>query len=149
MTNNDRNRPNGDRRTAPIRTLVVDDSSHWLEPLCYFLESHSGIALVGTASDGVEALASIERLRPELVVLDVQMPRMDGLETVTLIRGRFPETRIVMMSFDDSPAVRKSCEAWGAHAFVPKSAPPASLLDEVFRICDRSHPGAADTVPKI
>ena len=126
---------------------MVDDSLHWLEPLCDFLGIHEEIDLVGSATDGVEALRCIEKLRPELVLIDVQMPGMDGLETVSLIRGRFRETRILMMSFDDDPAVRESCAAYGAHAFVPKSAAPDSLLDEIFRICKRTGSPAARPDP--
>jgi DNA-binding NarL/FixJ family response regulator len=120
--------------------VVVDDSIPWLEALCGFLRSHPGIAVVGTAPDGVEGLSLIHRLQPELVVLDVQMPRMNGIDTAAVISRRLPETRIVMMSLNDDTVTRERCGASGAHAFLPKSTTPDSVLEEIFRICDRTRP---------
>lgn len=137
------NQPPAAPATEPIRTLVVEDSRKWLEPLCLFLATHPGIAVVGTAGDGLEALGRVESLRPELVLLDVQMPRMTGLEAAALIRARFPATRILMMSFDEDSVTLESCMAAGAHAFISKQTAASLLLPEILRICGRAAPLSA------
>lgn len=132
MKNRDRSRPAGHEGAEPIRTLVVDDAPEWLNTICLFLESAPAITVVGTARDGLQALALVEALRPELVMLDVRMPRMHGLDAVALLRACFPEVRILMMSAEDDAETRDACLATGAHAFVPKCAAATALLPAIF-----------------
>ena len=132
MSNHDRQHPAAKPGSGPIRTLLVDDSTKWLTPLCAFLANEPAGAIVRIAHDGLEALGRIESLRPALVLLDVRMPRVGGLEAASLIRTRFPEMRILMMSTDDDSMTRESCFAHGAHAFVPKSEAGTELLPAIF-----------------
>ena len=146
MTNHERTQPPPDQGAEPIRTLVVDDSPQWMESLCEFLASEPALVLAGTARDGLEALGQVVTLRPALVVLDVRMPRMNGLEAAALIRARFPEVRILMMSLDDDAGTRAECFAHGAHAFVAKSKGAAELLPAIFRLFNMDS-GTAQTPP--
>ena len=134
MTNRDQTCPAAIKGAEPIRTLVADDSAQWLTTLCAFLAREAAIAVVGAARDGLEALGHAAALRPELVVLDVRMPRMNGLEAAALIRARHPEVRIVMMSTDTDAGTREACFAHGAHAFVPKGETARALLPAIFRL---------------
>lgn len=82
----------------PIRVLVVDDSAVIRKLVTQTLEQDEAFAVVGTAPNGVLALQKIPQLEPDIVVLDVEMPEMDGIETLRNIRSRFPELKVVMFS---------------------------------------------------
>jgi CheY-like chemotaxis protein len=84
------------------------------------------LSVLGTARDGVEALEQIERRRPDAVICDVHMPRMDGIEALPLLRRACPEGVIVMYSSD--PDTAKGAPALGADAVVDKAEDPAGLL---------------------
>ena len=87
------------RRTAgPVRVLIADDSAVMRRLLTRMLSSDPGIEVVGTATNGRETLAAVERSSPDLVTLDVEMPEMDGLEALRLIQARFPACRVIMCS---------------------------------------------------
>ncbi len=104
----------------PIRTLVVDDSAAALHSICCVLELQPDIVMVGTATDGSQALASAHLLHPDLILLDVQMPVMNGIEAAARVRHDLPATRIVMVTVDDSPEVRQACHDSGADGFIRK-----------------------------
>jgi DNA-binding NarL/FixJ family response regulator len=110
-----------------IRTLVVDDSAAALHSICLFLKLQPNINIVGTARDGRQGLTSARALHPDLVLLDVQMPLMNGIEAATRLRQDMPGTRIIMVTVHDSPEVREACRECGADAFIAKEH-----LDEEF-----------------
>ena len=114
-----------------ITTLIVDDSPRWVKSLRAFLALHPAIRVAGAAGDGLEGLAEIESLRPALVLLDIQMPRLGGLEAVPIIRERFPHVVVVMMTAHDYPDLEKRCRASGAHALVLKSEIRPALLPAI------------------
>jgi DNA-binding NarL/FixJ family response regulator len=80
-----------------MRVLIVDDSRLLVEGLTSLLTAH-GYEVVATAADGEEAIAQTQRHRPDLVLMDIRMPRCDGLAATRLIKARLPETRIVMLT---------------------------------------------------
>ena len=105
---------------APIRALVVDDSPDVLEVICALLQFEDNLEIVGRATNGSEALEAVGCLQPDLVVMDMQMPRMDGLTAARLIHVAFPEIAIVLMSADPSYFDRNEILASGAEAFIDK-----------------------------
>lgn len=107
-------------REKSVRTLVVDDSPVALRSICSVLRELPLVKVVGTAGDGREAVALASALHPDLVLLDVQMPVMSGLEAVPLLRQNLPGTRVVMVTVHDSPEVRQACDEFGAHGFIAK-----------------------------
>lgn len=134
MTNSAHTQEPAPPTSGPIRTLVVDDSPKWLKPICEFLARDGAVSVVGTARDGLEALGQVRALDPALVLLDVRMPRMSGLEAAALIRDRYPQVRILMMSVNDDAWTREACSAHGAHAFVLKSDTARELLPAIRQI---------------
>lgn len=111
-----------------IATLIVDDSPRWVKSLLTFLALHPVIRVVGVAGDGLEGLAAVESLRPELVLLDIQMPRLGGLETARIILERFPEVVVILMAANHNPDLEMRPSASGAHAFLAKSEVRRALL---------------------
>lgn len=84
--------------SRPVRILVVDDSVVARRVISEILDDEDGIEVVGTAANGRIALAKIPRLNPDIITLDVEMPEMDGLETLSRIRTDFPSIKVVMLS---------------------------------------------------
>lgn len=78
------------------------------------------VKVVGTAGDGLEAIALAAALQPDLVLLDVQMPAMNGLEAASELRRSLPGARLVMVTVHDTPGVRQACDECGAQGFVAK-----------------------------
>jgi len=103
------------------RTLVVDDSPVVAKLLCSFLETLENVEVVGTAASGQEALEAAEALLPDLVLMDFDMPGMNGLEATAQLRIRFPETRIVIVTMHDLLELRSACQLAGATGFVSKT----------------------------
>lgn len=100
--------------------------------------------IVGTAADGLEALEKARELRPDLVVMDLQMPRMNGFESATHIRRERPDTRIVHVTTHDDPDVKEASRASGADHFVNKSNLPrvfCQVFADLFGAC--KHPAAS------
>ncbi|HEY6308319.1 MAG TPA: response regulator [Candidatus Angelobacter sp.] len=103
-----------------MRTVVVDDSETFLKVICHLLDLENLIDLVAAACDGVEAIDTVIRLKPALVVMDVCMPGLDGLSAASLLAEMSPAPAVILMSSDDSPQLRAACERAGAFAFVHK-----------------------------
>lgn len=117
-----------------IRTLVVDDSAHVLASLQEYLATLSVFELVGAASDGAEALDVAREVRPELVLMDVRMPVLDGFKACAILRQEFPSIVVILISTDDTKAVQAAASACGAHGFVAKHQIVRELVPEVIRI---------------
>jgi YesN/AraC family two-component response regulator len=87
---------------AAVRVLVVDDQQLIRDGIAALLSIRPGITVVGTAVNGREAVAKAVELRPDVVLMDVRMPELDGVEAVAVLRDRAPKCRVVMMTtFDD------------------------------------------------
>jgi len=111
----------------PIRVLIADDHAVLREGLRSFLELQDGIEIVGDAADGAEAVALAEQLRPAVVLMDLVMPKLDGVEAMRELRERVPDTRVIILTsyIDDErllPAIRA-----GAAGYLLKNAEPKEL----------------------
>jgi DNA-binding NarL/FixJ family response regulator len=113
---------------GPVRVLVVDDQAVVRDAARLLLEATPDFRPVGEAGSGVEALAAIEKLEPDLVLLDVRMPDMDGIETAQRIRATRRRTVVVLMSSDRIESTLKC----GAAAFLPKERLKAAVLRELW-----------------
>ena len=111
---------------ATPRLLIADDRSRTRRALRALLAAHGGFDGVGEAEDGQQVLARVEELQPELVLLDVRMPRLDGIAATARIKARWPRIRVVVHSL--ATERREDALAAGADAFVPKGCRPDELL---------------------
>ena len=121
-------------RDRKIRVVVADDSRTALRAVCSYLEFEGQFEIVGTAADGLSALHQAERHRPDLVLLDLSMPQMTGLEAATQLRQSFPELSILIFTELNGLSLRAACLQAGANGFVAKSQMPERLMEEVRRI---------------
>jgi len=104
-----------------IRVLVVDDSSQFRQYLANLLAAIQGVEVVGTGADGFDALECAERLRPDVVMIDIQMPVLDGLEATRRLRRAASTSKILVMTCYDGAEYRAAARAAGADAFALKS----------------------------
>jgi DNA-binding NarL/FixJ family response regulator len=114
---------------APARVLVVDDDALCVAALVLLLSDDSRIAVIDRARDGAEAVALALELEPDVVLMDVQMPVMDGLEATRRIRSLLSSTRVVLISGADTPGIAESAQRAGASSFLPKGCDPDVLID--------------------
>lgn len=126
-----RRRADPDAGEARLRLLVVDDQPIIRRGLALILDAQADIEVVGQAADGQQALQLAEALRPDVVVMDLQMPVLGGVAATRLLAQRLPRTRVVVLTtFDDDERVFAAVQA-GAHAYLLKDAAEGELLDTV------------------
>jgi DNA-binding NarL/FixJ family response regulator len=117
--------------TMPVRILLVDDHPIVRQGLKTLLEGRPGWSVIGEASDGAEALEKAKELSPDVMVLDVTMPRMNGLEACRLLRRRAPQLEILFVTQHDSPQMMREALEAGARGYVVKSNAARDLLEAV------------------
>lgn len=118
-----------------IRTMVVDDSPVFRHSLCSFLRDQEAVDVIGSANGAQEAFRLIEKDTPDLVLIDLQMPGMNGLEATVLLRRRYPDMRVIMVTMYDTPELREASQDCGALGFVSKGRlrqDLPALLNEVM-----------------
>jgi DNA-binding NarL/FixJ family response regulator len=108
-------------RRRTLRVLIVDDDLHFAELLAVLLAEDPRLTVVGRAEDGADGVALAVRLRPDVVVMDVEMPVLDGVAAAHRIRRRLRGTRVVLVSGSDDPGVAARAWAADADAFVCKT----------------------------
>nr|WSW65930.1 response regulator transcription factor [Streptomyces sp. NBC_00995] len=118
----------------PVRLLIVDDDPLVRAGLSLMLGGAEDIDIVGEGGDGSEAAALVDRLRPDVVLMDIRMPVMDGLTATEVLRGRPDAPEIVVLTtFHADEQVLRAIRA-GAAGFVLKDTPPAQIVDSVRRV---------------
>ena len=114
-----------------IRIIVVDDHPIVRQGLKTLLQGHLDWEVVGEASDGVEAIDKAGQLNPDVMVLDVTMPNMNGLEACRVLRKQRPQLEILFVTQHDSPHMMREALAAGARGYVVKSNAARDLLEAV------------------
>ena len=115
-----------------LRVLLVDDNPLFRAGLATLLAEHPSIEVVGTAQDGLEAVAEAERLRPDVVLMDVNMPQQGGISTSAVLAARLPSSRVILLT-------GLAAEQWvydprqvGVHACLSKSAAIGEIVEAVL-----------------
>jgi DNA-binding NarL/FixJ family response regulator len=111
-----------------IRVLIVDDCKTWREWLRSKLGDSDRFRIVEEAGDGIEALEKARTMKPELVLLDIGLPGLSGIETLPLLRAAIPDARIIFLSQNGDHDVVRSALKDGAHGYVLKMRAESDLL---------------------
>lgn len=111
--------------------LLVDDHTYIRNGICYLIEGTTDIEVVATASNGIEAVAKARLYQPHVVVIDISMPFMDGIEATKQIKNSCPSTRVLALSIYDNQAYIEGALQAGAHGYVVKDAIATELLDAI------------------
>jgi two-component system, NarL family, response regulator NreC len=136
---------NASKSREQVKVLLVDDHAILREGVHALLAREPDITVVGEAGDGQEALEKVPRLRPDVVIMDIVMPRMNGLEATRLIRARYPRVRVLILSmYDDHEYVVQIIQA-GASGYVLKRV----VTEDLVRAIHEVHAGESFLYPPI
>ena len=120
-----------------IRVLLVDDQAVVRRALRVRFRLEPDLQVVGEASTGREALSLAQTLRPDVVLMDLQMPEMDGIEATTALRRVVPQSAVVILSIYDDAQTQKQAQAAGAVAFVEKRGATETLLSTIRQAAEQ------------
>ncbi len=131
--------------TTKITVLLADDHVLVRQGIRRFLEAAGDIEVIGEAADGLETLEQLTRLQPDVVILDLHMPRLSGIEVAQGIRARYPQIRILVLTADDEDPQILSLLKSGAHGYVLKTA----SIEEVIRAVREVYAGNVALSPQV
>jgi DNA-binding NarL/FixJ family response regulator len=110
-----------------IKVLIADDHQDFRKVVHDFLDRLPNVSVVGEATDGHDAVKKVEKLFPDVVLMDISMPLMNGLEATRIIKQRWPETKVLIATNHDDPIYRKQALEARADGFILKSSLKPSL----------------------
>ena len=125
-------------KVSMIRLVLVDDQATVRQGLKMRLLLEPDIAVVGEASSGKEALALVQQLSPDVVLMDIEMPDMDGITATTALYSIVPQSVTVMLSIHSDNVTRVRAQMAGAKAFVEKLGSTEELVSAIRQACQKS-----------
>lgn len=120
----------------PISVLLVDDNPTFLRIVERYLQTEEEITVVGAVEGGQEALALVHRLRPDIVLTDLAMPKVSGMETILRMRAAWPKMGIIALTLLDTIGYQQAALTAGADDFVAKDALNTDLLPTIQRVVE-------------
>jgi DNA-binding NarL/FixJ family response regulator len=128
------------QKSARIRVLLVDDHAMMRQGLISILSGSSDLAIVGEAANGVEALRAVEKHRPAVVIMDINMPDMNGIEATTRIKSRYPEVTVIGLSVNAGDENQQAMLKAGAMMLLTKEAAVEQLYGAIQEVMKKSQP---------
>ncbi|MCX7905353.1 MAG: response regulator transcription factor [Elusimicrobiales bacterium] len=112
-----------------VTVLIADDQTLFREGLKDLLEDEKGIKVVGEAKTGSEVIEMVKRLKPDVVLMDIKIPEIDGISATKIIREKFPETNVIILSsYEDEAHITEAIQA-GANGYLSKMLPASELVN--------------------
>ncbi|MEI7582622.1 response regulator transcription factor [Runella sp.] len=123
-----------------IRVVIVDDNDDFREGLFHFLNFSTGFEVVGCFANPIDIVENITRTQPDVILMDIDMPRITGIEAVKLLKAHFKRLHILMLTvFEDEDRVFKAMQA-GAIGYLLKKTPPQKVLEAIQEVMDGGAP---------
>lgn len=117
-----------------IRVLSVDDHPLFREGIGAIINSQSDMSLVGTASNGAEAMEAFRKVRPSVTLMDLRLPDLSGIDVMIAIRTEFPDARVIVLTtFERDVEIQRALKA-GARGYLLKSMPPQQMLETIRQV---------------
>jgi DNA-binding NarL/FixJ family response regulator len=135
--------------SSVFRTLVVDDSEPWRQQICSILQTRPELRVIAEAADGLVAVQTAKEVQPDLILLDIGLPTLNGIEVARRIRKVAPQSKILFVSQESSIDMAEDALALGALGYVVKTRAGRELLTAVEAVCQgrRFVAGLAGHVP--
>jgi DNA-binding NarL/FixJ family response regulator len=121
-----------------IKLLIVDDLEHVRQGLRTILELAGDLKVVGEASNGLEAIQRVNQLSPDVVLMDLSIPHIDGLEATQRIKAQHPETGVVMITIHDSEETRERATKVGVDVFLAKGTDTETLIQTIQEVGEKA-----------
>lgn len=121
---------------SDVNVLIVDDHPLLRQGLSRLLELEGGINVVGQASNGVEALRLTSQLAPDVLLLDINMPGMNGIEVAKAVRERYPETAVLVLTIHDNESYVNEMIRIGAKGYLLKDAEPREVVQAIKKVAE-------------
>lgn len=132
--------PKNNRTIRPIQVLLVDDHAAIRQQVKELITAEAGIAVIGEATDGLEAITRARELEPDLVLMDVRLPGQSGLEATRQLKDEMPKVKVIILTLFDLPIYRDTALAYGASDYVIKKAMFKELLPAIQRVMYADYP---------
>ena len=114
--------------TQKVRVLLADDNAYFMECICDLLSAHEWLQVVGTASNSDECLALVAQQRPDVAILDLEIPEINGFEIAKRIKSQSSMPKIIILSFYDEPEYRIGGQNLGIYGYVSKTEVSTDLI---------------------
>ena len=117
--------------TTPLRIVIVDDNLHYRNTISNFLQKKNNFQVVAEAGDKLAAIQAVEKHRPDVVLMDVSMPVMNGIDATHIITTKFPDTKVIVLTMHTDECYLNSSYQAGACGFLPKDCGKKDLLNAI------------------
>jgi DNA-binding NarL/FixJ family response regulator len=117
---------------TPLRIVVVDDSPLYRGAVCNMLEKHPNLHVVAEAGDGHAAVQAVENLKPDVVLMDVSMPILNGMDATRIIKSKYPNVRVVILSMHDAESISEAACKAGACWCLNKECSPKKIIEAIM-----------------
>ena len=117
--------------TTPLRIVIVDDNLHYRNTISSYLQKKNNFQVVAEAGDGLAAIQAVEKHRPDVVLMDISMPVMDGIDATWVIKSKFPEIRVIVLTTHDVGSISGAAFKAGAFWCLNKECSPNEIIKAI------------------